>query len=157
MNSPILVRARGTPRRPDSGFSLVEMMVTIIILGVVMSVLITILMGAMRSIASSFKRRFDDVFLESEVLVCDVEGHEASPLDNVPSNEPPADQGLIQMDEERRITGLFANDLDAILVLRGIFDGAKRGEIMQKYGLIEKQYTAAVKRIRLKLFGRKKT
>src|SRR2546421_2910173 len=117
---------------------------------------VTHLMGAMRSIASSFQRRFDDVFLESEVLVCDIEGHKSSPFNNVPSNEPTADQWLIQMEEEKRITGLFANDPDAILVLRGIFDGAKRGEIMQKYGLIEKQYTAAVKLIRLKLFGRRK-
>ena len=53
MNRSPLVRARGTPRRPDSGFSMVEMMVTILILGVVMSVLITILMGAMRSKTSS--------------------------------------------------------------------------------------------------------
>ena len=53
MNSPPLVRARGTPRRPESGFSLVETMITILILGVVMSVLITILMGAMRSKTSS--------------------------------------------------------------------------------------------------------
>jgi hypothetical protein len=117
---------------------------------------VTHLMGAMRSIASSWRRRFDDVFLESEVLLCDIEGRKASPFDNVPSNEPTADQWLIQTEEEKRITGLFANDPAAILVLRGIFDGTKKGEIMQKYGLIEKQYTSAVKRIRLKLFGRKK-
>jgi len=117
---------------------------------------VTHLMGVMRSIASSRKRSFDDVFLECEVLVCDVEGHKTSPFDNVPSNEPNADQWLIQMEEEKRITGLFANDPAAILVLRGIFDGTKRSEIMQKYGLTERQYTAAVKLIRLKLFGRRK-
>ena len=53
MTRPTLLRPRGTPRRPEDGFTLVETMITVLILGMVMSVLITILMGAMRSKTSS--------------------------------------------------------------------------------------------------------
>ena len=117
---------------------------------------VTHLTGAMRSIASSWKRQFDDIYLESEVLVCDIEGHKTSPFEHVPSNEPTPDRRVIEMENEMRIIGLFANDSHATCVVRGFLQGLKKSEIMQKYGLIEKQYTAAVKRIRLKLYGRKK-
>ena len=57
MNAPSsLSRPRGTPRRPESGFTLVETLVTILILGVIMGTLITILMGAMRSKTSSMNQ-----------------------------------------------------------------------------------------------------
>jgi CheY-like chemotaxis protein len=117
---------------------------------------VTHLMGAMRSISSCWKRKFDGVFLESEVLVCDIDGHKTSPLDNIPSNEPTPDDRLIEMQDENRIIGMFVNDSHAIWVLRGLFGGLKKSEITQKYGLLEKQYTGAVKRIRLKLLGRGK-
>ena len=50
---------------------------------------------------------------------------------------------------------MFKDDPEATQVLQGLLDGLKKNEIMSKYGLDEKQYAAAVKRIRVKLLGRR--
>ena len=115
---------------------------------------VTHLAGAMRSISSGWKRKFEEVFLACDLLVYDIEGRETSPLDDVPSRQATPDQCLIEMEDERRIIAMFANDLHAILVLRGIFADMEKREIVQRLGLTETQYGAAVKRIRLKLYGR---
>jgi CheY-like chemotaxis protein len=117
---------------------------------------VTHLAGAMRSISTGWKRKFEEVFLASDVVVYDIEGRETSPLDDVPSSQATPDQCLIEIEDERRIIAMFANDLHAILVLRGIFGDMEKREIVQRLGLTEKQYAAAVKRIRLKLYGRER-
>jgi hypothetical protein len=110
----------------------------------------------MRSISSGWKRKFEEVFLACDLLVYDIEGRETSPLDDVPSRQATPDQCLIEMEDERRIIAMFANDLHAILALRGIFADMEKREIVQRLGLTETQYAAAVKRIRLKLYGRER-
>jgi CheY-like chemotaxis protein len=115
------------------------------------------LAGAMQSISSSWKRQFKDkeAHLMSELVIHDAEGQEHSPLDNVASGHAPADQRLIEKNEEDRILAKFKDDPDATLLLHGLLDGLKKNEIMSRYGLDEKQYAASVKRIRVKLLGRK--
>jgi len=47
----------------------------------------------------------------------------------------------------------FKNDIEPTQVLQGWFDGLEKNEIVQKYGLSENQYRAAVKRIRMRLLS----
>ena len=111
------------------------------------------LAGAMRSIASVWKRqgREQNTYLISELAVCDSEGQEHSPLDNVPALLAPIDQHLAEKAEEDRILAIFEDDPDAALVLRGWLDGLRKSEIMVKSGLGGRRYAATVKRIRQKL------
>jgi CheY-like chemotaxis protein len=112
------------------------------------------LTGAMRSIASCWKRQFKEEYLMSETLIHDAEGQEHSPLDNAASGHAAADQLLIEKNEEDRVLTIFKDDPEATQVLQGLLDGLKKNEIMLTYGLDEKKYAAAVKRI-LKLLGRR--
>ena len=89
----------------------------------------------------------------SETLIHDAEGREHSPLDNKASGHAAADQLLIEKDEEEQVLAMFKDDAKATQVLQGLLDGLKKDEIVSNYGLGEKQYAAAVKRI-LKLLGR---
>ena len=115
------------------------------------------LAGTIQSISSSWKRQFKDkeAHLISELVIHDAEGQEHSPLDNVASGHTPADQRLIEKNEEDRILAKFKEDPEATHVLHGLLDGLKKNEIMSRYGLDEKQYAASVKRIRVKLLDRK--
>ncbi len=110
---------------------------------------------AMRSISNCWKRQFKEkeAYLMSDLLIDDGEGQEHSPLYKKVSGQKAADQLLIDKDEEDRVLTKFKDDPEATQVLHGLLDGLKKNEIMQKYGLGEKQYTAALKRIRVKLPG----
>jgi hypothetical protein len=66
----------------------------------------------------------------------------------------PADQRLIEQDEEDRVLAMFKDDPQATQVLQSLLVGLKKNEIASQYGLDEKKYAAAVKRIRVKLLGR---
>ena len=113
------------------------------------------LTGAMRSISSNWKRQFKETeaYLISEFPIHDAEGQEHSPLDDVASRHTAADQCLIEKDEEDRVLTIFKDDREATQVLQGLLDDLKKNEIMPRYALGEKQYAAAVKRIRVKLVG----
>ena len=50
---------------------------------------------------------------------------------------------------------MFKDDPKATQVLQGLLDGLKKNEIMTRYGLDERKYAAAVRRIRVKLLGRR--
>ena len=115
------------------------------------------LTGAMQSISNCWKRQFKEkeACFVSELLVHDAEGQEHSPLDNVASGQTAADQRLIEKDEEDRVLTIFKDDPKATQVLQGLLDGLKKNEIKSKYVLDEKQYTAAVKRIRVTLLDRR--
>ncbi|MGA8621312.1 MAG: hypothetical protein WB660_22660 [Candidatus Sulfotelmatobacter sp.] len=120
------------------------------------------LTGAMRSISSCWRRQFEaavqrketEAYLIPALPTHDAEGQEQPPLDNVASGDAAADQRLIEKEEEGCVLAMFKDDPEATHVLQGLPDGLKKNEIMSKYGLDEKQYAAAVKRI-LKLLGRK--
>jgi CheY-like chemotaxis protein len=114
------------------------------------------LAGAIKSIASVWKRqlRQTEPYPMSELTVYDAEGQEHSPIDNAPSSCVPADQRLIEKAEEERVFALFGDDANASQVLRGIIDGLKKNDIKLAYGLDEKKYLAAMRRIRGKLLGR---
>jgi hypothetical protein len=92
-----------------------------------------------------------EVYLASEVITLGAEGQELSPLDNVASDEVAADRSLIAKQEVAGIFRMFKDDSDATEVLQGWYDDLKPNEIRQKYGLDEKSFAAAKKRIRLKL------
>jgi CheY-like chemotaxis protein len=112
---------------------------------------------AMQSISNGWKRQFKEkeAYLMSDLLIHDAEGQEHSPLDNKASGHTAADQRLIEKDEEDRVLTIFKDDPEATQVLQGLLDGLKKNEIKSKYGLDEKQYAAAVKRIRVTLLGRR--
>lgn len=112
---------------------------------------------AMQSISNCWKRQFKEkeACFVSELLTHNAEGQEHSPLDNVVSGQAAADQLLIEKDEENRVLTIFKDDPEATQVLQGLLDGLKKIEIKSKYVLDEKQYTAAVKRIRVTLLGRR--
>ncbi len=111
------------------------------------------LTGAMRSISSSWKRQAgeNEAYCASEVLVINGAGQKISPLESVPSGEAAPDRRLVAEEEVAKIFSLFREDKEATQVLQGWFDDLKRNEIMQKYGLDENQWGAAVKRIRVKV------
>jgi CheY-like chemotaxis protein len=115
------------------------------------------LAGAIKSIASVWKRQFREkgTYLVSELTISDAEGQEHSPLDSVPSSCVPADRRLIEKSDEERLFTILGNEANASQVLRGIIDGLKKNEIKLAYGLDEKMYLAAMRRIRVKLLGRK--
>jgi hypothetical protein len=102
-----------------------------------------------------------EAYLIPALPVYDAEGQEHSPLEDVSQEKSltfsapaAAYQLLIEKDEEDRVLRMFKDDPEATQVLHGLLDGLKKNEILSKYGLGEKQYAAAVKRIRVKLLGR---
>jgi len=113
------------------------------------------LAGSMSSIASLWKRQFkeNNTFLISELSVRDSEGKEYSPFDEVPSQNTAADERLIKGSEEDRIITLLQDSPNASQVFRGLADGLRKNEIMSRYGLDEKRYAAAVRRIRVRLLA----
>ncbi len=115
------------------------------------------LTGAMRSISSCWKRQFKEkeAYLISELFLRDAEEQEGSPLENVASGDPAADQRLIEKDEEDRVLTIFKADPQATQVLHGLLGSLRKNEIMSSYRLDEKKYAAAMKRIRVKLLGRR--
>ena len=113
------------------------------------------LKGAMQSIATCWKQKSGDkeTYLVSEVLIFGAGGQEISPLENVASGEAAADQSLIAKEEVARIFRMFTDDPEATQVLQGWYDDLKPNELRQKYGLDEKKFAAAKKRIRVKLLS----
>jgi hypothetical protein len=93
--------------------------------------------------------------LISELSVHASEGKERSPFDDVPSGCTPADDRLIERNEEERIASLLQDSPDASQVFRGLADGLKKNEIIARYFLDEKRYVAAVRRIRVRLLAEK--
>ena len=126
---------------------------------------------AMRGISSHWKDKFDDrEVMECDAVVQDAEGRDLSPLNNIGPGDTPrerirvavtegfqpsAERRLIAKEELERIFTTFENDKDATLVLEGWSEGMEKNEILQKYELTAKQYDAATRRIRVKLFGRR--
>lgn len=115
------------------------------------------LAGAISSIASLWKRQFKEknTFLISELSVHDPEGKEYSPFDDVPSGCTAADDRLIKSSEENLAFSMLQDSPDASQVFRGLVEGLSKSEIMSRDGLDEKRYTAAVRRIRVKLLTEK--
>jgi CheY-like chemotaxis protein len=115
------------------------------------------LKGAMQSISTCWKKKSGDkeTYLMTEVIQFSAKGQEISPLDNVASGEAAADRSLIAKEEIARIFRTFTDDTEATQVLQGWYDDLKPNEIRRKYGLDEKKFAAAKKRIRVKLLSRR--
>jgi len=113
------------------------------------------LAGAMSSIASLWKRQFKEktTYRMSELSIHDSEGQEHSPFDEIPATCKPADQRLIEKCMTDHVLELLQDSPHASQVFRGLVDHLKKTEIMSKYGLDEKQYAAAMRRIRVRLLG----
>ena len=122
----------------------------------------THLIGAIRGISG--RRRGDKTLLACDTIRCDEDGQESSQFDNFATCDIAADQRSITSAwdiaaDERLITqetvngifGMFKDDPEAISVLQGWSEGLKKNGIMHEHELSEKQYRAAVKRIRMKL------
>jgi CheY-like chemotaxis protein len=113
------------------------------------------LSGAIRSIAHVWKRQFreNNIYRVSELVMHNADGQQHSPLDNVASEHVPADQRLIEKDEEDQIFTIFKDDPEAAQLLLGLRDGLKKNQIMSKCGFDEKKYAATLRRIRVTLLG----
>jgi CheY-like chemotaxis protein len=112
---------------------------------------------AMESISTCWKQKAGDktTYLMTDLLKFSPKGQEISPLGNAASHEAAADRSLIAKEEVTRIFRMFTDDTDATQVLQGWYDDLKPNEIRQKYGLDEKRFTAAKKRIRVKTTSRR--
>ena len=112
---------------------------------------------AMRSISSCWKRQSkeEDTFLLSDLNPRDADGQDYSPIENVASEHTPADQHLIEEEDEALVFACLKDDSDATRVLQGWMDGLRKDEIISQHGLDQKKYAAIVKRIRVKLMSAK--
>lgn len=124
---------------------------------------------AMRGISSHWKDKVDErEMLECEAVKYDAAGQELSPLDSLGLGDtfnerlriavaegfqPAAERRLIAQDKLKRIFNMFKDDKEATLVLEGWSESMTKNEIIQKYGLTDKLYAAATKRIRMTLSG----
>jgi CheY-like chemotaxis protein len=109
------------------------------------------LRGAIRSISSCWGKKFNqwEPSLESDLMTRNAEGDESSPLENIASSEPAADQCLSVKEEIERKVEIFANDKEASAVLQARLEGITTArEIMQEHNLTKRRYEAALKRIR---------
>lgn len=108
------------------------------------------LIGAMRSIASAWAEKFDDdtPYLESELTTTNEQGGLVTPLSNVSDPAPPVERALNAQNELAAIQSLFKNDSNVILVMEGLREGMTGPEIQAHLGMSEKDYNAALKRMR---------
>ena len=81
------------------------------------------------------------------------DGEDFCVLDTFAGKNVAADQNLIAKEQVAKVFAEFVGDLESTQVIQGWFDGMKKNGIMQKYGLSENRYRAAVKRIRMKLLS----
>ncbi len=118
------------------------------------------LRGVMRSVADSWRKSADrraaaglQEVRESEFLAPDAElsdDDEAmlTPVNNAPSPVPDPQRGLIVMQRFRALETDFAEDKIASAVIHGMWSQMKGPDIRKQWQLTEKQYAAAVRRIR---------
>ena len=71
-----------------------------------------------------------------------------TPVNNAPSGEPGPDRVLLGMEGIRAVEADFAEDEIASAVIHGMWSQMKGPEIREHWDLTEKQYAAAVRRIR---------
>ncbi len=114
----------------------------------------------MRSVASSSRKSAErravaglQEVRESQFLAPDAErmgDDEAmlTPVNNAPSPEPGQDKALIGIQRFRAFEADFAGDQVASAVIHGMWAQMKGPEIRKQWHLTEKQYAAAVRRIR---------
>lgn len=108
------------------------------------------LIGAMRSIASAWAEKFDDhtPYLESELATTNEQGEPVTPVSSVSDPAPPVERVLDAQFELAAIQALFKNDSNVILVMEGLREGMTAPEIQSHLGMSEKDYNAALKRMR---------
>ncbi len=104
------------------------------------------LLGAIRSISSSWGAKVDDLLLESDLIQED----QPSPIEQFPASTTPADI-LEKKERFEEAKQLFATDKTALYIIDLLVEGYTRDEIKAQLSLSEQQYAAAVKRIRRKL------
>jgi hypothetical protein len=117
----------------------------------------THLTGVIQSISSHLKSKYEErgTYRESELITYDAEGRALSPLDKIASRAAAADTCLIAKEQVARLLKAFDDDHVASQVLHALLRGMKKNEIISENALTSNQYEVAMKRIRLKLFGRK--
>jgi CheY-like chemotaxis protein/DNA-directed RNA polymerase specialized sigma24 family protein len=107
------------------------------------------LRGAVRSISSHREQsRRREAILESDLITRNAEGDEISPLENVASSDPGADQCLIAKEAIERKFKVFASDREAIAVLQARLEGIPARDIMKQHDLTRQRYGAALWRLR---------
>jgi hypothetical protein len=89
--------------------------------------------------------------LDSETVAETEDGETRTLLSQTPDPTPSPERELIAKEEVAQIVGVFNDDSEAWVVLEAWKLGMKGPEIMRDYGLSEKTYEAARKRIRYKV------
>ena len=80
----------------------------------------------------------------------------AEPLDQVPGDAPDAERIAIAKDQVEKIRSMFAEDTVVSLIIDGLIEGMKGPEIQVSLDISQKQYEAAMKRMRRTLDRSKK-
>lgn len=101
----------------------------------------------MRSIADQWKRRLKASPF-GENTSTDSEGEEHSLIDDAVSVHVSIESRLSEESELNRVINLFKDDSDSECLLRGVAGGLRKSDLMSRYGLDEKRYAAALRRIR---------
>jgi DNA-binding response OmpR family regulator len=105
---------------------------------------------AIRNTAFRWKQKFKECepSLEADIIACNTEGDDGSPLEKVASSDPPADQCLSAKEQVERIFRRFENDKEVTAVLQARRDGMTTARaIMHKQNLTKRQYEGAQRRI----------
>lgn len=110
--------------------------------------------GVICSISSSWKRTFDgnEPYLESDVVTVDPYGNESSPIESIPFLAPSPEAEIISKEKVSELFQLIRDDVNATCVLQGLLEGMTRHEIISRFKIDNKQFQAAIRRIRMKAY-----
>lgn len=106
---------------------------------------VAFLAGVMRSIKAQHWKR---VYRGARRSVKWLAGMGDLPRGELPDPAPSAERQLIAIEEVRALTGLFADDPQALQILSGLYDGCTPEEIRSAHRLTVVAYESARKRIR---------
>ncbi len=118
------------------------------------------LRGVMRSIADSWRKSAErraasgrqevreSSFLDPDAELLGDEEANLTPVDNAPSGEPDPEGAFLDHEDIRDVEAHFADDEVAGAVLHGMWAQRSGPEIREEWQLTEKQFAAAVRRIR---------
>ena len=113
------------------------------------------LLGAMRSISTHWGEQFDpdEARLESEVTRIAPQGKIRNPIDGIASATIAGERIISAKEEIEEIERIFAEDAVVSLIIEGLREGMTGPEIQDALGISQKEYDAAMKRMRRKVRG----
>jgi len=112
-----------------------------------------LLCGIMKSMLShSLEKRkadkYQEPFLESDLIKEDIDGQIVNPLNEIKSLEPDPERILIAKNQIEQIKRHFEKDTEICLIIQGFKEGMTGPEIQVCLDLSEHNFNAAMKRMR---------